>query len=271
MSSTLSRMRSGRLADLSILIVGGTSGLGLSAALACQHEGARLTLVGRDDEHADRAEVLIGANARFLRGEAGDSTVAATAIETAVASFGRVDGVFHVAGGSGRRAGDGPLEAVTDEGWRFTLDANLSSLFFTNRAAVRYFVRARHGGAVLNMASVLAYSPSPVHFATHAYASAKAGVIGLTLAAAAHYASHNIRFNVVAPALTHTPGAERAAADSSIREYIRQKQPLEQGRIGRPEDVDGAVVYLLSPESRYVTGQVLAVDGGWCVSEPSGG
>jgi NAD(P)-dependent dehydrogenase (short-subunit alcohol dehydrogenase family) len=264
-------MQTGRLADLSILIVGGTSGLGLSAALACHREGARLTLVGRDDEHADRAERLIGADARLLRGDAGDPSMAAAALETAVASFGRVDGVFHVAGGSGRRAGDGPLHEVTDEGWRYTLDANLSSLFFTNRAAARYFVGAGHGGAVLNMASVLAYSPSPVYFATHAYASAKAGAIGLTLAAAACYASRNIRFNVVAPALTHTPGAGRAAADARIREYIRQKQPLEEGRLGRPEDVDGAVVYLLSPESRYVTGQVIAVDGGWCVSEPGGG
>ena len=76
------------------------------------------------------------------------------------------------------------------------------------------------------------------------------------------------RFNVVAPALVQTPGAQRAAADPHIASYVRHKQPLDEGRIGQPEDVDGAVVYLLSAESRFVTGQVLAVDGGWCVSEP---
>jgi NAD(P)-dependent dehydrogenase (short-subunit alcohol dehydrogenase family) len=157
---------------------------------------------------------------------------------------------------------------MTDDGWRQTMDLNLSSLVFTNRAAVQYFLRADHGGAVLNMASVLAFSPSPRYFATHAYATSKAGVVGLTTACAAYYAPHDIRFNVLAPALVSTPGAQRAAADPHIAEYIRQKQPLDGGRSARPADVDGAVVFLLSHESRLVTGQVLAVDGGWCVSEP---
>ncbi len=262
-------MHPGRLDGLSILIVGGTSGLGLSAARACEREGALLTVVGRPDADADAAVELLGAATRVLRGDATDSRLAVRAVEEAVAAFGRVDGVFHVAGGSGRRAGDGPLDRVTDDGWRYTIDANLSSLFFTNRAATQYFLQTRHGGSVLNMASVLAFSPSPEHFATHAYAAAKAGAIGLTLASAASYASMNIRFNVLAPSLIHTPGAQRAAADPRIAAYIREKQPLDAGRIGRPEDVDGAVVYLLSAESRFVTGQVLAVDGGWCVSEPT--
>jgi NAD(P)-dependent dehydrogenase (short-subunit alcohol dehydrogenase family) len=116
------------------------------------------------------------------------------------------------------------------------------------------------------MASVLAFAPSPDHFATHAYATAKAGVIGLTTSCAAYYARYDIRFNVIAPALVATPMAQRAAGDARIVDYIAHKQPLDGGRIGRPEDVDGAVVYLLSQESRFVTGQVLAVDGGWCVS-----
>src|SRR5690606_18247730 len=106
----------------------------------------------------------------------------------------------------GRRAGDGPLHQISDEGWRQTLELNLSSTFITNRAAAQYFLRAGHGGAILNMASVIAFSPSPDHFATHAYASAKAGVIGLTTACAAYYARHDIRFNVLAPALVSTPG-----------------------------------------------------------------
>ena len=235
-------MHTGRLEGLSILIVGGTSGLGLSAARACEREGALLTVAGRPDADADRAAAMLGDATRLLRGDATDPSLAVRAIEEAVGAFGRVDGVFHVAGGSGRRAGDGPLDRITDEGWHYTIDANLSSLFFTNRAATQYFLRARHGGSVLNMASVLAFSPSPEHFATHAYAAAKAGVIGLTTACAASYASHDIRFNVVAPSLVHTPGAQRAAADPHIASYIRRKQPLDNGRIGRPEDVDGAVV-----------------------------
>lgn len=261
-------MQTGRLAGLSIVIVGGTAGLGLSAARACQREGAHLTVVGKPDRHADHAADVLGVGAGILRGDAAVPTLAGRAIDEAVAAFGRVDGVFHVAGGSGRAHGDGPLDQVSDEGWRHTIDANLSSLFFTNRAAARYFVRARHGGSVLNMASVLGFSPAPAHFATHAYAAAKAGAIGLTTSCAAYYAGHDIRFNVIAPSLVSTPGAQRAVTDPNIAEYIRQKQPLAGGRIGHPADVDGAVVYFLSRDSCFVTGQVLAVDGGWCVSEP---
>ena len=259
-------MRTGRLDGLSIVIVGGTSGMGLSAALACQREGARVTVAGRDDSHAAGAVDRLGASSPCVLGEATDPAFAARTLDAAVDRFGRVDGVYHVAGGSGRRFGDGPLDQITDEGWRQTIDLNLSALFHTNRAAARYFLRAGHGGSVVNMASVLAFAPSPEYFATHAYAAAKAGVIGLTTSCAAYYARHDIRFNVVAPALVETPMARRAATDPVIGGYIAHKQPLDGGRIGRPGDVDGAVVYLLSPESRFVTGQVLAVDGGWCVS-----
>src|SRR5687767_13973597 len=117
------------------------------------------------------------------------------------------------------------------------------------------------------MSSVLAYAPSPKHFATHAYAAAKAAVIGMTRSAAAYYAPHDIRFNVIAPALVETPMSKRAANDEQIQKFIAHKQPLDGGRIGRPEDADAAAVYFLSDQSKSVTGQVLAVDGGWSVTE----
>ena len=125
---------------------------------------------------------------------------------------------------------------------------------------------AGQGGAIVNVSSVLAFSPSPRHFATHAYAAAKAAAIGVSQAAAAHYAPHDIRVNVVAPALVDTPMAQRAAGDPAIIEYITHKQPLDGGRIGRASDLDGAIVFLLSNDARYITGQVVAVDGGWTVT-----
>jgi NAD(P)-dependent dehydrogenase (short-subunit alcohol dehydrogenase family) len=137
----------------------------------------------------------------------------------------------------------------------------------SNRAAARQFLAQGTGGTVLNMGSVLGFSPSPQFFSTHAYAAAKAAIIGLTQSAAAYYAVQQIRFNVIAPALVETPMARRAAGDPRILKFIATKQPLDGGRIGMPGDLDSAVIFFLSHESRFVTGQVLAVDGGWCVSE----
>jgi NAD(P)-dependent dehydrogenase (short-subunit alcohol dehydrogenase family) len=188
-------------------------------------------------------------------------------VELAVREFGRLDGLYHVAGGSGRRFGDGPLHEVSDEGVRATLSLNLDSVIFSNRAALRVFREQGGGGVILNMASVLAWSPSPRYFATHVYAAAKAAIIGLSRSAAAHYAAEGIRVNVLAPALVDTPMAQRAVGDEAIQSFIRTKQPLDGGRMGLPGDLDGAAVYLLSDAARFCTGQVLAVDGGWTVSE----
>jgi len=189
------------------------------------------------------------------------------AVALAVSAFGRLDGLYHVAGGSGRRRGDGPLHLLTDEGWDFPLRTNLSSVVYSNRAATRQFLAQGTSGSVVNCGSVLASSPSTPHFSTHAYAAAKAGLIGLTRSAAAEYAVRDIRFNVVAPGLVATPMSQRAQSDEAIQRFLRTKQPLDGGRMGVPGDVDGAVVWLLSAESAFVTGQVIAVDGGWSVSE----
>ena len=137
----------------------------------------------------------------------------------------------------------------------------------SNRAAVRRFLEQDSGGSILNMGSVLGFSPSPHHFSTHAYAAAKAAIVGLTRSCAAYYAPQNIRFNVLAPALVETPMARRAAGDEEILRFIRTKQPLDGGRIGRCSDLDEAAVYFLGAGSGFTTGQVLAVDGGWCVTE----
>ncbi|HXG48001.1 MAG TPA: SDR family oxidoreductase [Methylomirabilota bacterium] len=250
-----------------IVVIGGTTGLGLAAARAFVRAGARVVVVGRNAESGAAAERELGAFGRLLIADATSGETAPAAIRKAIEAFGGFHGLYHVAGGSGRKWGDGPLDEITDDGWRHTLELNLTSVAFSNRAAVRQFLQQRSGGTVLNMSSVLAFSPSPRFFSTHAYAAAKAGIIGLTRAAAAHYAPAGIRFNVLAPALVATPMSERAQSDPQILEFIATKQPLDGGRIGRPEDLDAAAVYLMSDDSKFVTGQVLAVDGGWSVSE----
>jgi NAD(P)-dependent dehydrogenase (short-subunit alcohol dehydrogenase family) len=255
------------LAGKVIVVVGGTTGLGFSAARAILAAGGKVVVVGRSQESAQRAMDSLGDSAAALVADASDPGTTDLAIELALVNYGGFHGIYHVAGGSGRKMGDGPLHELTNAGWEYTIRLNLTSMMMSNRAALRRFLKQGDGGVLLNMGSVLGFSPSPKYFGTFAYAAAKAAIVGMTKSAAAHYANRNIRFNVVAPALVETPMAQRAAEDEEILEFIETKQPLDGGRIGRPEDLDAAVVYLLSDQSKFVTGQVLCVDGGWCVSE----
>lgn len=250
-----------------VVIVGGSTGLGLSAARASIDAGAKVVVVGRTAHSIDQALLTLGDAARGHAADATDPQTATDAIELAVQSFGSFHSLYHVAGGSGRRMGDGPLHEITDDGWAYTLNLNLTSLFNSNRAAAAYFMQHKQPGSVLNMGSVLGWSPSRTYFASHAYAAAKSAIIGLTKASAAYYAPHSIRFNVIAPALVETPMSIRAQTDEKIARFVRSKQPLDGGRMGVPQDLDAAAIYFLSDASRYCTGQVLAVDGGWCVSE----
>jgi NAD(P)-dependent dehydrogenase (short-subunit alcohol dehydrogenase family) len=256
---------SGRVA----LVVGGTTGLGFAGVRTLLARGARVALTGRNADEVREAANQFGNDALGVAADAMDPAGANQAVAATVERFGRLDALYHVAGGSGRKMGDGPLHEITDEGWRYATDLNLSSVFYSNRAAVRQFLAQGAGGAILNLASVLAYSPSPAHFATHAYAAAKAGIIGLTRSAAAFYAPQNIRINALAPGLVDTPMARRALADPSIASFARRKQPLDGGRPASTADFDEAVAFFLSDASRFVTGQVLAVDGGWDLSDGS--
>jgi len=250
-----------------LVIIGGTAGLGLSAAKAFVAAGARVVCLGLRSEETDSVAVDLESSMRVICSDASESQTAPNAIQECVETFGGLDGLYHVAGGSGRRWGDGPLHEITDDGWRKTLDLNLTSVFFSNRAAVRQFLAQNTGGSILNLVSVLAWSPSPRYFATQAYAAAKAAIIGLTQSCAAMYAAQDIRFNALAPGLVETRMAERACGNSEIMAFIKTKQPLDAGRIGRPADLDAAAVYFLSDASKFATGQVLAIDGGWCVTE----
>lgn len=230
-------------------------------------------MTGRSEDSVKAAgeQLAVFGPSAALSGDAQDAGSTRAAIEFCVQRFGRFDGLYHVAGGSGRRMGDGKLHEVTDEGIDATLSLNLSSMIKSNREAVRAWLEGQAGasehGAVLNMGSVLGWSPSPTYFSTHVYAAAKSAIVGFTKSCAATYALRGFRFNVIAPALVETAMAKRAATDDAIMSFIQSKQPLDGGRIGQPEDLDAAVVYLLSDQSRFVTGQVLAIDGGWSVSE----
>lgn len=181
--------------------------------------------------------------------------------KTVFGSLDALDALVCAHGMSGRTLGDGPVETCTEEAWDAVLEANLRSVFVYCKHAVP-LLRAAGGGAIVTVSSVLGLVGGDRDFATHAYAAAKAGVIGLTRAMAATYAGDGIRCNVVCPGLIETPMSRRAQEDPRIHARLPELQPLTGG-FGRPEDVAQAALYLAT--ARFVTGAVLTVDGGWTV------
>lgn len=252
-----------RLADRVVLVTGST-GIAAAAATRAADEGASIFVASKTADHAralaDRLE-----GAAWTAADLTDEVQVDAAIDAAMERFGRIDGLFAVAGGSGRRFGDGPIHELTAEGWDRTIELNLRSQALVARAVTRAMLAGGRGGSIVLVSSVLAMRPVPELFATHAYAAAKGAIISLATTMAAAYARDRIRVNVIAPGLTATPMSARAAGDPATVAFVRGKQPLIGGFLD-PDDIAHAAVYLLSDEARAVTGQVLAVDGGWSVS-----
>jgi meso-butanediol dehydrogenase / (S,S)-butanediol dehydrogenase / diacetyl reductase len=219
------------------LVTGAAGGIG--GAVCATLADAGYEVLGVDREEADLT----------------DEAQVAAAFE----GLDRLDLVVCAHGGSGRRFGDGPVDACTLQGWEATLAMNLTSVFLVCRQAVPR-LRANGGGAIVTVASVLGLVGGDRDFATHAYAASKGALIALTRSMAVTYAPERIRCNVVAPGLIATPMSARAQDDPAIRERLAELQPLT-GDFGTPADVAGAVAYLA--DASFVTGTVLTVDGGW--------
>jgi NAD(P)-dependent dehydrogenase (short-subunit alcohol dehydrogenase family) len=262
-----------RLRDRVCLVTGAT-GIAAAAARRFGAEGAMVFVVARTEANARAlADEIRGAGGRSGYGAADltDPEAAAGAVEACVAFGGRLDALFAVAGGSGRRYGDGPAADASIEGWQSTFEQNALPAFLTLREGLRAMrTQAPNAsgtrGAVLLMSSVLAVSPSPRLFPTHAYAAAKGAIATLARTTAAYYAPEGIRINAIAPALVMTPMSQRAADDPATLAYVARKQPLAGGFMP-PEDVAAAAAYLVSDEARFVTGQLLILDAGWSVTE----
>jgi NAD(P)-dependent dehydrogenase (short-subunit alcohol dehydrogenase family) len=254
------------LKDKKIVIIGGTTGIGLAAAIHCCEQGASVVALGKIENESSKDD-LHSSNHFVLFGDATNELTIENAINTCIEKFNGFDGLLHIAGGSGRAYGDGPLHEMTSIGWEKTFSLNTTSVMLSNKAAINHFLNQKKGGVIVNISSVLATNPAPHFFTTHAYAASKAAVIGLTKSAAAFYAKENIRMNVISPGLIETPMSKRAAEDETIMDYVKTKQPLQQGRIGQPSDLIGMIGMLLSDQSSFITGQNILIDGGWSISE----
>jgi NAD(P)-dependent dehydrogenase (short-subunit alcohol dehydrogenase family) len=249
--------------DNKVVLITGSSGMGAATARMAAAEGARIFIAGLTPGECESLAAEVGGG--WYAGDLAMEENAQAAVENCVARFGRIDGVFNVAGISGRRFGDGPLHECSAEGWDTLMNVNLRSLFLVSREILRHMLATGSRGSIVNMGSVVALSPEPRHFATHAYAAGKGAIHALTTASAAYYAPAGIRINAVAPGLVETHMSVRAQQSQEIRTYMQAKQPLVKGLIAA-EDVAAAVVFLLSDAARCITGDIIAIDGGWHVS-----
>ncbi|MFO0806109.1 MAG: SDR family oxidoreductase [Gemmataceae bacterium] len=236
------------------VVLGATGGIGSELCRRLSARGARLTVAARDAARLADLAAGLGADAHPLdatRPADVDACLAGTAER-----HGRVDGVANCVGSLLLK----PAHLTTEEEWNATVAANLTTAF----AAVRAGAKAMPaGGSIVLVSSVAAR----VGLANHeAIAAAKAGVVGLALAAAATYAPRGVRVNCVAPGLVRTPLTARLTASDASLKASTAMHPL--GRIGEPGDVAGAIDWLLGAESAWVTGQVIGVDGGLASVRP---
>jgi 3-oxoacyl-[acyl-carrier protein] reductase len=237
------------------LVTGGGRGLGRAIALALARQGADVGVNYRSNADS-AAEVVteiraMGRAAITIQGDTSAGREACEAIvKAAIDEFGKVDILVNNAG----ITRDNLMMRMDEEEWESVIDTNLSGPFWMTRAIARPMLKAR-SGRIINMSSV-AGRMGNVGQAN--YASAKAGLIGLTKSVARELASRGITCNAIAPGLIETELT--ADISEAAREFVINSTPL--GYIGSVEDVAAAAVYFASDESRYVTGQVLGVDGG---------
>lgn len=237
-------------------VTGTTRGIGQTAAVALAEAGCDIVHIDRSDPAETRARVeALGRRSALvpLDLEKADAAACERAIQSAAAAFGRLDILVNSAAVVAR----GTVLDVSAEEADRVLHVNLHCVFALSRAAGRGFVE-QGSGAIVNVASLLAFQGGVL---VSAYATAKHGVVGLTRAFANEWAPHGVRINALAPGYIATDFNARVHQDPVRYDEILARIPA--GRWGSPEDLAGAFVYLCSPASRYVTGTVLTVDGGW--------
>ncbi len=256
-----------------ILLITGSTGIAAATAKLAAASGASIFVVSNDEASC---EILVneikasGGSCEYFAGDLIEENTAIEAVKKCAQRYQRIDALFNVAGISGRRFGDGAIHDCTSDGWDITLNTNVKSVFLMCRETIKQMLEqeideAGLRGTILNASSVLAFSPEPKNFASHAYAASKGAIISLSQSMAAYYAPHKIRINVIAPALIRTPMSQRAQENPTILEFIKTKQPLVEDLI-EAEEVAKAALFLLTDASRNITGDVLKIDGGWSMS-----
>ncbi|MGH2459741.1 MAG: SDR family NAD(P)-dependent oxidoreductase [Chloroflexota bacterium] len=241
------------------VVTGSGSGIGQAAAWALARAGADVVITELPSylERAEAtAEQITRATGQRALVQALDVTHLegiTAAIAHSVERLGRIDILVNSAGVN--RAV--PALDVTEADWDFVVDVNLKGLFFCCQAAAREMIKSGHG-KIVNLASI---NGVVGYFKRAAYCSSKAGVVNLTRVLAIEWAPNHINVNAVGPTFIETPLTVPTLSDPTTRADILARTPL--GRVGKPEEVAGAIVFLASPAADLITGHTLLVDGGW--------
>jgi gluconate 5-dehydrogenase len=249
------------LSGKTAIVTGGGSGIGRQMAEALAEMGANLVLCARKAERCERAAVeleRLGVRALGLACDVRDRAQVEAVVATALAELGRLDVLVNNAG----TVWGAPPEEMPLEGWQKVIDVNLTGVFLFAQAAGRVMIE-RDGGSIVNIASVAGLRGAPPDIVnTVVYHASKGGVIAFTRDLACKWARHGIRVNAIAPGWF--PSGMSSWVLDRHGDELAQHIPL--GRVGGPHDLKGAIVFLASPASAYVTGHTLVVDGGQSVS-----
>jgi 3-oxoacyl-[acyl-carrier protein] reductase len=249
----------GLLAGKRALVVGGGRGIGRAISVTLGQAGAAVAVV---DVEPDRAEGVAseiahaGGLAVSLPADIRRTDEVERVVQEARAQLGGIDVLATVVGGQNAFAAWQPMHQWSDEEWDLVVGINLRYVFLVTRAVIKVMLEQGRGGSIVSVGSVSGMAGAPNHAA---YGAAKAGVIHLAKSLALEYGRYGIRMNVVSPGVVRTP-ATAGALSPEQDESMAEKIPL--GRTGVPEDIAKAVLFFASPLADYVSGQVLAVDGG---------
>jgi len=244
------------LTDKAIVVTGAGRGIGRAIAIAAARMGADVVLGSRTLSEVETAAEEIRALGRRAECFFLDVTEIPSIeafVADALEAFGRIDVLVNNAGWNRLK----PALEYTEEEWDLILNTNLKGLFFCSQIVGRHMIEQRRG-KIINISSQMGIVGGPLRAP---YCASKGGVGQLTKALAVEWAPYNIKVNAVAPTFTRTPLAEKALQNPEFQEDVLRRILL--GRLAEPEEIAGAVLYLASDAADMVTGQILAVDGGW--------